>query len=476
MDININLNNEKYRYDVYHMVNVFYPDAVISFVEKNENMMVLLENNKIYIKKAELKKQFHFQDELSIKDFVKKSMYLFLSEITGLQHPWGIMIGIRPTKIAQTLIDEGYNDEQIINYYEKYYLVRHDKAELSLSVAKAEKKFINKDTKIISIYVGMPFCPTRCAYCSFASNPIAGNDKLVKQYLEKLNYEIEQIAEYLDEKRLNVECVYFGGGTPTSVCDADFEYIMKSVYNKLVEGRNVKEFTVEAGRPDSITENKLKTMKRYKVDRISINPQSMNDDTLSRIGRKHFTKDVIDKFNLARRLGFDNINMDIIVGLPGEGLAEIKNTCNELKVLSPESITVHGMAIKRASKLHEINMNSNYFSKLNSEELNAMYEETKIAAKELKLHPYYMYRQKNMVGSMENVGFCKPGFEGIYNIEMMEERQTVIALGAGAVSKIYFSEENRLERYPNLKDVREYVNRTEELVQGKLKILNTLYV
>lgn len=220
---------------------------------------------------------------------------------------------------------------------------------------------------------------------------------------------------------------------------------------------------------------KLNTLKKYAVNRISINPQTMNDNTLKLIGRGHNSKDVIDKFKLARSLGFDNINVDIIVGLPGEGLKEIKYTCSEILQLSPDSLTVHGMSLKRGSKLHQNILNNIHMKVAMQDELNKMYDETVKLSKALNLKPYYMYRQKNMVGNMENVGYSRLGKECIYNIEMIEERQTIIAIGANAVSKIIFLEENRLERFPNVKDVREYTKRIEEKVESKIKFLNELY-
>ncbi len=321
----------------------------------------------------------------------------------------------------------------------------------------------------------MPFCPTRCVYCSFASNPIANCKDIVEPYLEALSHEIKSISKYIKEKKLNIECVYFGGGTPTSINDEQFEFIMKCIYEAFTEHNKVKEFTVECGRPDSITLLKLKAMKKYGVDRISINPQTMNDDTLKLIGRSHSVNDVIEKFAMARELGFVNINMDLIVGLPGEKIPHIIKTCDKIFQLKPDSITIHGMTIKRASRLHENMLNNYKFEIPGQEELNQMYEITVELSEKLDMKPYYMYRQKNMVGSMENVGYKKPGKEGIYNIQMIEEKQTVIALGADAVCKVVFLDENRHERFANIKDVSEYIKRVEEMIEKKIALLETLY-
>ena len=322
----------------------------------------------------------------------------------------------------------------------------------------------------------MAFCPTRCFYCSFTANPIRGNKKLVNPYLEALTYEIREMKKYVDERGLKIESVYFGGGTPTAVNNEEFEEIMKEIYNAFVENRNLIEFTVECGRPDSITLEKLQTMKKYNTTRISINPQTMNDNTLKMIGRGHSSQDVIEKFNLARELGFNDINMDMIIGLPGEGIKEAKYTAEEILKLRPDSLTVHGLSLKRASILYENFILKKGIQIKNQEELSSMYEMSRILAKDLDIKPYYMYRQKNMVGNMENLGYSKVGKECLYNIQMIEDKQTIIALGADAVSKVVFLEENRIERFGNVKDIREYTSRIKEMVEEKRKLLDTLYL
>lgn len=269
-------------------------------------------------------------------------------------------------------------------------------------------------------------------------------------------------------------CLFWRGDS-TSVDEETFYGVMKEIYDDIIVQFSPEEFTVECGRPDSITEKKLRTMKEFKVNRISINPQTMNDDTLKFIGRNHNSRDVIEKFNLARNLGFDNINMDIIVGLPGEGLKEIKHTLDLIKKLNPDNLTVHGMSIKRASKLHEEIVLKNAIKIAEQEELNKMYEATTIMAEELDMKPYYMYRQKNMVGNMENIGYSKKNKESIYNIQIIEEKQTILAAGADAVTKVVFLDENRLERFADVKDIREYVKRLPEMVEKKVELLNTLY-
>ena len=473
--IKVYLNKQEYRYDVFQIINLFYNLEEINFTDNDADMDILIYDNNITIRYMDKSYEFSKEESFKVKEAVKLAVYNFLSTLTGIEFPWGTLIGIRPSKIALNLISNGKTDSEIIDYYSRRFKTNTSKAQLCIDIAMLEKEFVNLDTNSASIYIGMPFCPTRCLYCSFASNPIGSCSDIVEPYLAALSKEIESAAKFIEDKGLNIECVYFGGGTPTAVNDQQFETIMNIIYNNLILGRDIKEFTVECGRPDSITENKLRTMKKNKVHRISINPQTMNDETLKKIGRHHTAADVVNKFNMARNLGFDNINMDIIVGLQGENLSHIDNTCNALYELNPDSITVHGLSIKRASKLHENILRNRALGQISQSEINEMYERTVELARSLKMKPYYMYRQKNMFGNMENVGYARPSKEGIYNIEMIEEQQTIIALGADAVSKVVFPEENRIERHGNVKDVREYINRIDEMISKKNNLLSELY-
>lgn len=476
--IKLNSNKEKERYDVYHIFKLFYGFKDIEFEFGNTeeyDYEVKIFYDKVVIKaKDEEEKSFYINNENPVRHEIRSSIFKYLREKTGKDLPWGVLIGIRPTKIVLEMIRKGIDEIEITKTLKEYYFLRDDKIRLCIDIAKKENQKVNKDSKTVSVYVGMPFCPTRCLYCSFASNTIKGCEKLVQPYLDALNYEIEKTKEFIDRKGLNIECVYFGGGTPTSVNDNDFENLLRNMYNSFVKNRDVKEFNVECGRPDSISLNKLKSMKKYDVDRISINPQSMNEDTLKFIGRNHSVQDIIDKFNLAREVGFDNINMDIIIGLPNETLEHVQTTCREILKLHPDSLTVHGMTIKRGSILHE-KLFKKEIKIMEQNELNEMFKATEKLAKDLGIKPYYMYRQKKMVGNMENIGYCEQGKEGLYNIEMIEEKQTIIALGAHAVTKVVFLDNNKIERFGNLKDVREYINRIEEKVNGKIELLEKLY-
>lgn len=475
MDINIKLNDLKYRYDVYQMFNIYFPLDKINFSELEGDYHVEITDDRIKFSYNDINREDYKNDNEYYKETIKKVIFKALRDITGDEYPWGTLVGIRPSKIALKHLSEGKSEEEVKEIFFEKHITSEEKAQLCIDVAEFEDKYVNKDPKNIAIYVGMAFCPTRCLYCSFAANPIGGNKKLVNPYLEALTYEIEEIKKYVDEKGLRIESVYFGGGTPTAVNDEEFENLMNKIYNSFVENRELKEFTVECGRPDSITLNKLQTMKKYDVTRISINPQTMNDETLKLIGRGHTSQDVIDKFKMARELGFEDINMDMIIGLPGEGLQEAKITAREIKKLSPDSLTIHGLSLKRGSIMYENFILKKGLGLKSQEEIMKMYEESKNLAKELELTPYYMYRQKNMVGNMENLGYSKKGKECIYNIQMIEDKQTIIALGADAVTKVVFLENDRIERFGNVKDIKEYVNRIKEMVDGKIALLDTLY-
>ncbi|MGL5615488.1 MAG: coproporphyrinogen III oxidase [Sarcina sp.] len=478
MYINIGLNNLDYRYDVYQMFNIFYSFDDIKFnEEKNFNYEVNIETEKVTIKENDEVYVYKIREDKNLKEEIKKAIFLYLTDKLKDFYPWGTLVGIRPSKIALKLLNEGKSEAAIINYFEDKYSASDEKAKLCIEVAKRENVYVNKDEKNIAIYVGMPFCPTRCMYCSFAANPIGSYKNQVENYLEALLKEIKAIENYVKEKELTIETVYFGGGTPTAVNNQQFERVMNEIHKSFLANREVKEFTVECGRPDSITREKLETMKNYNVSRISINPQTMNDEVLTAIGRGHLSQDVIDKYKLARELEFDNINMDIIIGLPNEDIKSVQKTVTEIEKLNPDSLTVHGMSIKRASKLHENLVLKKTITVANQEELNKMYDMSKALAKDLNMEPYYMYRQKNMVGNMENVGFSRVGKECLYNMQMIEDTQTIIALGADAVSKVVYLNENknRIERFANVKDVKGYIDRIDEMIEGKIALLNTVF-
>jgi oxygen-independent coproporphyrinogen-3 oxidase len=395
-------------------------------------------------------------------DTLKTCLYLSLSQNTNKLLPWGMLTGVRPTKIVMSLLDEGKSDEEIIALMKDHYKVSDLKTKLSLEVAKREKRLLSglDYENGISLYVGIPFCPTTCLYCSFTSYPIGIWGSRTDSYVDALIKEMEYVSNAVSGRKLDT--IYFGGGTPTTLSPAQLDRVL----TRLEEGfdlSRLKELTVEAGRPDSVTREKLYVLRKHNVSRISINPQTMNQKTLDLIGRRHTVLQVIDAFKLARECGFDNINMDLIVGLPGETMEDVRHTMEEVKKLSPDNLTVHSLAIKRAAALNY--QKAKFTDKImNTDEIINM---TAGYAKDMGLNPYYLYRQKNMAGNFENVGYAKEGYEGLYNILIMEERQSIIALGAGASSKFVFPKENRIERAENVKDVKSYIERIDEMIDRK---------
>ncbi len=397
------------------------------------------------------------------KDRLKRTLYKLYQRITGKTLPWGTLTGIRPTKPVLAMLEMGNGEEEIRQMMEDTYFCSEEKIALTIETARKEKSLLNRIDRRqgYSLYVGIPFCPTTCAYCSFTSYPLERFGKQVEAYLDCLERELTFIAEKMAGRKLNA--VYIGGGTPTTLTPEQLERLLGRIH-KLFSMEYCREFTVEAGRPDSITKEKLQVLKHNNVKRISINPQTMNEETLRRIGRRHTVQEVKDAFSLARQLGFSNINMDIIVGLPGETMEDVAETMAELKKLDPDSITVHSLAIKRAARLHT---KAEDFSGLPVENTWETIAFTQKCVREMGMSPYYLYRQKNMAGNFENVGYAKPGKEGLYNILIMEEVQTIVAAGAGGTTKIVHPAENRLERVENVKDLKSYILRIDEMIARK---------
>ncbi len=403
-------------------------------------------------------------DRKEVKNELKRLLYRMLSEQTGRTLPWGTLTGIRPTKIPMSLLEQGWRNAQIAQYMRDTYYCGNEKTALAIAIANRERHILkNIDFKNgYSLYVGIPFCPSICLYCSFSSNPLHLWKDQVDAYLDALCHEIDFVSKELSDRVLNT--VYIGGGTPTTLEPHQMDRLLTKLEQSFDFGK-LRECTVEAGRPDSITREKLQVLRDHGITRISVNPQTMNQATLDLIGRKHTVEETVAAFGLARDMGFDDINMDLIVGLPGEGMAEVEHTMQELAKLAPDSVTVHSLAVKRASRLNQIlreGVNS-ILTMTNSQEIMEM---TARYARESGLFPYYLYRQKNMAGNFENVGYAREGKEGIYNILIMEEMQSILALGAGAATKLVF-EKDRIERIENVKDIRNYIDRIDEMIARK---------
>ena len=385
-----------------------------------------------------------------------------LSKVTGKQLPYGSLTGVRPVKLAMGCIRDGLGKEDTIKMLVKATAMNRDKAGLLYDVANAEIPYIKTDARSIHLYVGIPFCTSKCLYCSFTSYPTGVFKPLIPDYIKALEKEIRFVGQITQNKNLTVRSVYVGGGTPTSLDSYSLNRVLE-ILNETFHIKNI-EFTVEAGRPDTITEEKLKILKNNDITRISINPQTMNAATLKTIGRNHTPGDISNKFLMAREMGFNNINMDIIAGLPNEDEEMFEYTLERIEEMAPDSLTVHTMAVKRASRLHE---NINSFQLTSDNVVEAMTEAARRSAEKMGMRPYYLYRQKNILANLENTGYAKPGLECIYNINSMEEFQTIIAMGAGAISKFVSHDGKIIERTYNVKEVAQYIERLDEMLERK---------
>ncbi|KNY28109.1 coproporphyrinogen dehydrogenase HemZ [Pseudobacteroides cellulosolvens] len=413
----------------------------------------------------DIKKHIH---KKKLKMELKRQLYLVFKFLTGKSMPWGILTGIRPAKIVHEMLEMSYTEDSISDSLKGYYMVKEDKAEVLLNVAKKEKAILDlASPNSVSIYIGIPFCTTRCLYCSFTSNPISLSSDIVKKYMDALMVEMAKTASIINRNGWSVQSIYIGGGTPTSIDEKSLNRLLSYVGSTFDTG-NLEEFTLEAGRPDSLNIDKLSIIKASRVDRISINPQSMNDDVLKAIGRNHTARDIEWAFRKAREIGFDNINMDIIAGLPGESAQMFNKSLERILELSPDSLTVHTLSIKRGSKLID---DKTSHTDISNGEIEEMVGAAAEYAYRMGMKPYYLYRQKNILGNLENIGYSTEGHESIYNIQIMEEKQPIIAMGAGAVTKMVYPEENRIERVFNVKSVNEYIQRIDEMVARKETIM-----
>ena len=484
--ISVTVNEGGFEYDIHSLVKAFYPECEVKVTIGEEaaessgeglpDLHIQFEDQAVLlsllggegntasfgVKKIEISPDMPRPE---VKNRLKQLIYTALSEYTGKKLPWGTLTGIRPTKIPMTLLEQGTSKGEILHYMQEHYFVSTEKGELAIEIADREKKLL--DTlhyeNGYSLYIGIPFCPTTCLYCSFTSYPIFSWKKRMGEYLDALEKEIDFVAERYKDRVLDT--IYIGGGTPTTLEAEELTRILNKL-GKSFDLSHLKELTVESGRADSITYEKLLAMKEGGVTRISVNPQTMKQETLDLIGRKHTVEQVKEAFALAREAGFFNINMDLILGLPGETAEDVRNTMAEIKKLAPDSLTVHSLAIKRASRLNRW-IEENGISLLNNTEETMGI--TMEGAREMGLLPYYLYRQKNMSGNFENVGYAKESKFGIYNILIMEEKQTIAALGAGSISKRVYAD-GRIERCDNVKDVGLYIEKIDEMIERKRRL------
>ena len=480
----IKVREESYLYNIYHMVKAFFPNSEAEQMvceDSGTDVSICLEDGQ--------SRSFSVsqEEERKMRKYLlDRQVYEWLSKITGRELSWGILTGVRPTKIAMQKVEEGMERDTFIDWFQKDSLVSAEKAELAYDIALREKQILAElDYKDgYSLYVGIPFCPTVCSYCSFSSGPISKWKDSVDSYLDALCKEIAFIGSVSKKKKLNT--IYIGGGTPTTLETKQLERLLSCI-DESFSREYLLEYTVEAGRPDSITKEKLAVIQSHGVTRISINPQTMQQKTLDRIGRHHSVEDIVRTFHMARELGFDNINMDLIAGLPGETASDMEDTLEQIRRLSPDSLTVHSLAIKRAAQMGQEKSTLGYVKDLKSQtsdpekmarELTRMILASETAARDMELKPYYLYRQKNIAGNFENVGYAKVDKAGIYNILIMEEKQSIVAVGAGASTKIVLPEPvavpgsrsgkmTTLMRVENVKNIREYITRIDEMIERK---------
>ena len=466
MRIGIELSRNDFMYDVHSLVKSFYPEGDVAIYTAEETEKTQEDRDLLF--RVAIPEYGEGQRK-DVRDLLKQEIYRTLTDMTGTSLPWGMLSGIRPTKIPMKMLKEGSSREEILARLMEYAYVSAGKAELALAVAEKELGLLEKlslPEDSFSLYLHIPFCPSICSYCTFSSNPVHAYRQVLDAYLTAMLQEMEETRDRLarEGKCLSPTTVYIGGGTPTVLSETQLERVLEGI-SKVWDLQRVQEITVEAGRPDSFTKEKLAVLKAKGVGRISVNPQSMNDETLKRIGRSHTAADTEAAFRMARDAGFDNINMDIILGLPGEGAGEWQRTLGRIRALAPDSLTVHSLALKRASRLNQRIREAREAGEALPEAEGTVFEEAgslmEMAAETaalMSMEPYYLYRQKNMRGNLENTGFARAGKESLYNILIMEEVQTIYAFGAGASTKTVYPD-GRIERVISPKDLKTYMER-----------------
>lgn len=474
--MNLYVKNHNFHFELENLTRLFFPNEKITvirdfsepqppyiYTEVSDKITISVNIGSFNKSETAVKKLTDDDNELVSAQL----LYKLLCDFTGLTQPWGILTGVRPVKLLRKLAEES-NEEQAVKKFEKDFFVSNEKIALSRETEHNERKILELSRpESFSLYVGIPFCPSRCSYCSFVMASIERAEKLIEPYTKLLCEEIKRTAEIANKLGLRLETVYFGGGTPTTLSAEQLDTVLRTV-NKSFDMSTCREFTVEAGRPDTIDSAKLFALKENKVDRISINPQTTNDEVLKTIGRKHTAQQFFDAFELARKCGFDNINTDLIAGLPTDTPESFKNSLDSIVRLNAECITVHTLCMKRASRLTTEGVTLDLQQARDAREMLA-YTQNILGQNEYI--PYYMYRQSRMVGNLENVGWSKRGFESLYNVYVMDETHTILACGSGGVTKLKRNNPDYLERIFNFKYPYEYIDRFDELIQRKSGIM-----
>ncbi len=471
-----------YKYELEKLSRLFLPFEKFQFscdkslIENSENYILIssIETVNGYSLSCELKldSKFEIRNEVNFNGDVEKQLAIMLFDcfksITGYVSPWGILTGIRPAKLLGKLCQID-GEEKAVTYFKEEFLVNDKKTNLCYDCYKSEEEIINRScSDNFSLYISIPFCPSRCNYCSFVSHSVEQAKKLIPQYIEFLCKEIQYTGDIASKLGLKLLTVYIGGGTPTTLSAQQLREVMTTIKQSF-SFENLLEYTVEAGRPDTITKEKLIAIKQGGATRISINPQTMNDDVLKAIGRRHSVNETINAFNLAREVGFNNINMDLIAGLSGDTVESFKNSVKEVINLSPENVTVHSLSMKRASNLTK---SSTVFDYGEGEKASLMVDFAQEGLSLVGILPYYMYRQSKTVGNLENVGYAKKGFECLYNVFIMDETHTILGCGASAVTKLREPNGNDIERVFNFKYPYEYINGFNEILDRKKGIID----
>lgn len=474
--MNLYVKNHNFHFELENLTRLFFPNEKITvirdfsepqppyiYTEVSDKITISVNIGSFNKSETAVKKLTDDDNELVSAQL----LYKLLCDFTGLTQPWGILTGVRPVKLLRRLAEES-NEEQAVKKFENDFFVSNEKIALSRETEHNERKILELSRpESFSLYVGIPFCPSRCSYCSFVMASIERAEKLIEPYTKLLCEEIKRTAEIANKLGLRLETVYFGGGTPTTLSAEQLDTVLRTV-NKCFDMSTCREFTVEAGRPDTIDSAKLFALKENKVDRISINPQTTNDEVLKTIGRKHTAQQFFDAFELARKCGFDNINTDLIAGLPTDTPESFKNSLDSIVRLNAECITVHTLCMKRASRLTTEGVTLDLQQARDAREMLA-YTQNILGQNEYI--PYYMYRQSRMVGNLENVGWSKRGFESLYNVYVMDETHTILACGSGGVTKLKRNNPDYLERIFNFKYPYEYIDRFDELIQRKSGIM-----